>query len=251
MEDDPVVEAVAGELAEVLDGLGRVVVEELERDRAHGLCSCWLCSWGPRLAGPGRRAVGARRPGLDDRRLAVAGGLDRVQRADRGDRRVGRRRTLTPVHAVDRARCPDGDATAAGNVTGSPRAGSRVPVPIVDGSTVRVWSSSRWPTVSVQVTDDLLAGGAAGDRRRRVGDQQVGAARAASLVTTVVEVVGTACRVSWWRRTAAAASMWQVTLPPWLMVVIAELPAQVPLTRAWSWWCSTRTRPTVPGWIFL
>ena len=33
MEDDAVVEVLGGELAEVLDGLGRVVVEELERDR--------------------------------------------------------------------------------------------------------------------------------------------------------------------------------------------------------------------------
>jgi hypothetical protein len=41
MEDEPVVEAVAGELAEVLDGLRRVVVEELDRDRACvGLESC-------------------------------------------------------------------------------------------------------------------------------------------------------------------------------------------------------------------
>src|SRR5436190_7277227 len=34
VEDHAVVEAVAGELAEVLDGLGRVVIEELNRDRA-------------------------------------------------------------------------------------------------------------------------------------------------------------------------------------------------------------------------
>src|SRR5262249_57179534 len=33
VEDDAVVEAVAGELAEVLDGLGRVVVVELDVDR--------------------------------------------------------------------------------------------------------------------------------------------------------------------------------------------------------------------------
>ena len=33
VEDEPVVEALAGELAEVLDGLRRVLVEELDGDR--------------------------------------------------------------------------------------------------------------------------------------------------------------------------------------------------------------------------
>ena len=44
MEDEAVVEVVGGELAEVIDRLGRVVVEQLDARSCRGWCSCWLCS---------------------------------------------------------------------------------------------------------------------------------------------------------------------------------------------------------------
>ena len=90
VEDEAVVEAVAGELAEVLDGLRARRRRTARRRSCRGSCACWLCSSPEATPLLARAGMARRHAGHIPEPRASAVGL-RLQRVERALRRDCRR----------------------------------------------------------------------------------------------------------------------------------------------------------------